>query len=466
MRKLSIPGNLLFGLCLFYTALNAAVDARENITAAEYQQRRDQVTAMLDSQSVALLSSGTTKARAGDLNFPFYPDPNFYYLTGCKDAGAFLLLAPQGINIDGTAATQVLFLASGYNAYTGDLRGEVPVLHGPGAMVIADKKHFDDIRHQVLSRTSALYVPAWPQGFLHDPISDQRFFIEREAKKAITEKYPQIRIKPLSGRLAQMRQIKSEEEIVLLKQAATITSRALCEVMRSAEPGMYEYDLQAILEYVFKRLGAEDVGFNSIVGSGPNAIILHYDKNSRRTEAGELVVMDVGAQYEGYGADITRTFPVNGRFSPAQRDLYEIVLRANREAIQIMKPGVPFKDVEAKAAAVVADGLLRLGIIPEAKAVKKYLPHGVSHHIGLETHDAGEYKQLQAGMVITMEPGIYIPIESPDVDVKYRGIGIRIEDDILITPNGHEVITDEVPRTMAEIEKLMKEKGLGQIRIR
>ncbi len=466
MRKFSISSTFLFGLYLLFTALISALDAREKITAAEYQQRRDKVVSLMDNQSVALLSSGTTKARAGDLNFPFYPDPNFYYLTGCKDAGAFLLLAPQGIKIEGAAATQVLFLASGYNAYTGDLRGEVPVLDSSGAMVIADKKHFDEIRHQVLSRADALYVPAWPQGFLHDPISDKRFFIEREAKKAIKEKYSQLPIKSISAPLAQMRQLKSEQEIALLKQAASITSRALCEVMRSAETGMYEYDLQAILEYAFKRLGAEDVGFNSIVGSGPNAIILHYDKNRRCIEAGELVLMDVGAQYEGYGADITRTFPVSGRFSPAQRELYEIVLRANREAIQIMKPGVPFKEVEAKAAAVVADGLQKLGIIPEAKAVKNYLPHGVSHHIGLETHDAGEYKLLQAGMVITMEPGIYIPVESTDVDVKYRGIGIRIEDDILITPNGHEVITDEVPRTIAEIEKLMKEKGLGQIRIR
>ena len=444
-------------ITILLTALFFEVRATDAISAAEYQLRRDRVAAALDSHAVALLSSSTIQGRGRDLNF--------YYLTGCKSANAMLLMAPRGVDVHGVRATQFLFLPSGHNVYSGDLRGDVPLTEAPGAMIIVDKKKYDEISRAVLSAAKTLYVPAWPQNYLHDPISDKRFFIERDAKKALAEKYPHLQIKSLTGRMTQLRQIKSQQEIQLLRKAAEITARALCEAMRSAEPGLYEYDLQAIIEFVFKRLGAEDSGFSSILGSGPNALILHYEHNRRQMQPGDLVVMDVGAQYEGYGADITRTIPVSGRFTPAQRDLYEIVLKANLETTAMMQPGVPYKEVEAKAAAIVAEGLIKLGLLQDAKEVKKFLPHGVSHPIGLETHDVFNFTVLEPGQVLTIEPGIYVPENAPGVDPRYWGIGIRIEDDVLITAQGHEVLTNAVPRTIADIEKRMKEKGLGQVRI-
>ncbi len=290
-----------------------------------------------------------------------------------------------------------------------------------------------------------------------------------------------------------MRVVKDELEIGLLRTAAAITCEALQEVMKAAEPGMYEYELEAILEYIFHRKGSPRPGFPSIVGSGPSTTILHYETNRRQTRDGDLVLMDVGAEVGGYTADVTRTVPVNGRFSSAQREIYEIVLEANREAIAIIKPGVGLYEIHTRALEIVREGLFRLGLITDRKSdwqTGVWLMYNTNHWIGLDVHDVGgrgprdgKGMKLQPGMVFTVEPGIYVgkhsleivkrrmqraaPERQAEMEAfltaiqpvmeKYADIGVRIEDDVLVTKKGYEVLSSEAPKEIQDIEALMKQ---------
>jgi Xaa-Pro aminopeptidase len=256
--------------------------------------------------------------------------------------------------------------------------------------------------------------------------------------------------------MAELRQIKTDEELRLIRRATEITVEAHQELLRQARPGMHEYELQAIVEYVFKRRGAEAPGFPSIVGSGENTVILHYETNRRQTRAGDLVLVDIGAEYHGYTADVTRTFPISGRFSPEQRAVYEIVLAAQEAVLRAVKPGATLAELNRIARQEIARGLLRLGLIGEEAEVGRYFMHGVSHHVGLDVHDVSTGSALEPGMVITVEPGIYIAEGSP-CDPKWWNIGVRIEDMVLVTPQGYELLSRNAPRTVAEIESLMQE---------
>ncbi len=262
--------------------------------------------------------------------------------------------------------------------------------------------------------------------------------------------------------MQQLRAIKTDEEMVLLQRAIDITTAAHREAMRSLEPGMHEYEIEALVEYIFRRNGAEDSGFPSIVGSGENSTILHYNTSRRAMTADDVVVIDIGAEYHGYTADITRTLPVNGTFSPEQKAIYELVLQAQEAGINASRAGNPFQSPGQAASQAIDAGLRELGILKAGGNVRSFFMHGTSHYLGLYVHDVGSYGPLQPGEVITVEPGIYIN-PSPDVDPKWWHIGVRIEDDILIT-NGDPVnLSADAPRTVAEIEALMQEQGLGNL---
>ena len=264
----------------------------------------------------------------------------------------------------------------------------------------------------------------------------------------------------LEAVLTDLREIKTDEEMRFLQEAIDITAAAHREALRSIEPGLHEYEVEAVIEYVFHRGGAEYTGFPSIVGSGENSTILHYESNRRRMEDGDLVVMDIGAEYRGYSADVTRTAPVNGRFSEPQRQIYEAVLEAQEAAIAAVQPGVGFQAVGAAASAVLAERLVELGLISDPSGLRRFLPHGVSHYLGLDVHDVGTYGPLRAGSVITVEPGIYIS-PAADVDERWWNIGVRIEDDVLVTDDGPVVLSGGAPKTVAEIERMMTEPGLA-----
>lgn len=263
----------------------------------------------------------------------------------------------------------------------------------------------------------------------------------------------------LESYLTELRQNKSPEELALMQKAIDITGVAHTEVMKSLKPELYEYQIQSLLEFVFKQYGSEYPGFPSIVGSGENSCILHYESNRKQAKDGDMMVVDIGAEYHGYTADVTRTYPVNGKFSAEQKIIYELVWKAQQTGFDACKPRNNFRAPHQEAVKIIQDGLLELGIIKDKKDYRKYFMHGTSHYLGLDVHDSGEGGLLKENDVITVEPGIYIAAGS-DCDPKWWNIGVRIEDDVLITKDGHRIMSDYAPRTVAEIEKLMSEKGL------
>jgi Xaa-Pro aminopeptidase len=261
--------------------------------------------------------------------------------------------------------------------------------------------------------------------------------------------------------LSDLRMIKTDEEMTLLRRAIDITAEAHRAVMQQVEPGWAEYEIEALVEYTFKKEGAEHPGFPSIVGSGENAVILHYESNRRTTRPGDVVVIDIGAEYHGYTADVTRTVPVDGVYSPEQRAIYELVYRAQEAGIEATRAGSDFGAPHQAAAQVLATGLAELGLIPsptDAQGLRRFFMHGTSHYLGLDVHDVGSRGPLQPGTVITVEPGLYVPA-ADDIDPKWWNIGVRIEDDVLVTDGDPVMLSADVPRQIDEVEALMARPG-------
>ena len=268
--------------------------------------------------------------------------------------------------------------------------------------------------------------------------------------------------------LAELRLIKSAAEIKLMRKAADISAEAHCRAMRFCQPGQYEYQLQAEIEHQFMTSGATGPAYTSIVGGGKNACILHYIENQSALKSGDLVLIDAGCEYQNYAADITRTFPINGKFSTAQAAIYDVVLAAQAAAINCISPGVTYDQANKATIEVITQGLVELGILTgdvdqliAEGAYREFYMHSVSHWLGMDVHDVGDYKinnqwrVYEAGMLLTIEPGIYIAADNQNVDKKWRGIAVRIEDDILVTKAGREVLTDGVPKQRDQIESLM-----------
>ncbi|MEP6595971.1 MAG: aminopeptidase P family protein [Ginsengibacter sp.] len=286
---------------------------------------------------------------------------------------------------------------------------------------------------------------------LKDSIELKEFI--NELKTADTSK-----LEELNSMVASLREIKTAEEMKLMRKSIDISSVAHAEVMKAVKPGMSETEVQGLQEYVHKKYGAEYVGYPSIVGAGENGCILHYEENSRTKLGNNLLLMDVGAEYHGYSADVTRTIPANGKFSKEQKVIYDLVYEAQEEIFKLCKEGTPFDNLNNKAKEVLGDGLLKLGIIKDKKDLGTYYPHGCSHHLGLDVHDKSNYDTLKANMVITVEPGIYIAANSP-CDKKWWSIGVRIEDDVLIGKEKCELLSSLAPRKSEEIEKKIAEKS-------
>ena len=261
-------------------------------------------------------------------------------------------------------------------------------------------------------------------------------------------------VEQLRQLMTNLREIKKPEEVSLLKRAIEISAQGQIEVMKAIRPGMTEREIQGIHQLVYKKYGAAHEGYPSIVGAGHNGCILHYIENDEQALDNQLILMDLGAEYHGYTADVTRTIPINGKFSKEQRLLYEIVLKAQQAGIDAARAGASFQDITMASYAVVQEGLLALGLIEDAREFRRYLPHGVAHHIGLDVHDPGNYGKLAPNMIITVEPGIYVPADSP-CDPKWWNIGIRIEDDILITEEAAVVLSAGAPRDPDAIEAMI-----------
>lgn len=284
---------------------------------------------------------------------------------------------------------------------------------------------------------------------------------DQEGLKKVKEKIKSKRINTAlyNQEVASLRQIKTPEELKLLRKSVAISSVAHAEVMKAVQPGMSERELQAIFEYVHKKYGAEEEGYPPIVGAGNNGCILHYEENTNTNFGNEMLLMDVASEYHGYSADVTRTVPSTGKFTPEQKLIYDLVYKAQEEVFKLCREGTRFDSIENKATEVLTEGLMRLSIIKNKNEVRTYYPHGCSHFIGLDVHDKGNYEKFMANMAITVEPGIYIPQKS-NCDKKWWGIAVRIEDDILITKDGYELLSKLAPRKSEEVEKMIAQKSV------
>lgn len=424
-----------------------------------YRHRRQQLITAHTPRSVILLLSADIRNRQNDVDYEYRQNSNLLYLTGCTEPQCALVLVPGGFSWNGQLVTELFFIQPRnpeQEVWTGVHMGPEEAEQILGIRPTLAYSDLQRVLDTLLRTRDTLYIASGlPTPSVQIPLIGTRVDIERILRDSLQRRFPHLLIRTGLRTLTAMREVKDEYELRLMRKAIDITLDAFEQVLRSARPGMHEYEIEALMEYHFRRAGAEDVGYPSIVGSGYNSCILHYQKNRRLTQAGELVLADCGAEYRGYTADITRTFPISGRFSPEQRALYLLVLEAQDSAIAQARVGAPFRATHRAAESVIARGLMELGIIHSPAEVRRYFMHGTSHYLGLDVHDVGTYGPLKAGTVITVEPGIYIPPGSP-CEERWWNIGIRIEDDILVTENGPVNLSARLARHPDAIEALMR----------
>lgn len=426
-----------------------------------HRHRRQALKELLPPHSIAFIFSNPVRNRSNDVDFQYIQDPDLYYLTGLMEPHSVLVLVADSMMVDNKAVSEMLFVQtrdSVNEIWNGRRLGVAGASSHLGITSVFANKEFSD-RLPDLSAFDRVLVK-FPADIKESKSSrntlNKMVFLLRESLERAA-KDPSI--PQLLKAMATLREIKQPEELMLMQKAIDITVEGLAEAIRGLKPGMTEFQAQAIVEFYFKYRGAEYPGYGSISGGGENSCVLHYVTNRRRLADGDLLLMDMGAEYHGYTADVTRTIPANGTFSEAQKEIYNLVLAAQEAGIRACKSGNRFQEPGQAAMEVIAKGLIRLGIINNESEARKYFNHGTSHYLGLEVHDPGNYGPLQPGMVITVEPGIYIPRGSK-CDKKYWDIGIRIEDDILITDNEPTVMSGKLPKTIVELEKLMKEVSL------
>jgi Xaa-Pro aminopeptidase len=437
--------------CLACLATGARTqERREREPHSVYAERRAKLAAQADGPIVLW---GFTGREEVSQTYIFEQEENFYYLTGHNEEGAGLIILPAGQKGDvANVSREILFLPA-KNPQKEKWNGVRMSTSDPGIEArtgFATVKPFDsDFRVAIenLGKTFPNFYTILPYpkelgGYPH----------EKEVVDWLQLAVPQAKLKDVRAQIGTLRQIKSPGEIAFLKEAIDLSLDSHLEAMKLMRAGLYEYQVSAKMVEVHAWGGSEAEGYAPIVGAGPNSTALHYDKLSRKIEDGDIVVLDVGAQYSGYSSDITRTIPANGKFTPRQREIYEIVLGAQNAAIAVLKPGMDFCSKGDKNVHKMAFNYINShGRDLHGKALGAYFIHGLGHHIGLNVHDAGDHcASFQPGMVITIEPGIYIPEEN---------LGVRIEDDVLITESGYKLLSERLPRNPDEIEKIMAESA-------
>lgn len=432
---------------------------RDHLPADFHRGRRDMVRAALPPSGLAVILGGVEAGGGIDDLHEFRQDPDLYYLTGTHEAGSALVLIPGGVEVEGRVVREILFVpprSPSTEMWLGRRFGPGRAMSELGVELSLPNTRFREIVAPLLADPdrSALLLPFPAAVAPSTPLSAQIGVVA----EAVAERGGAFDDTSLRGVLNGMREVKTEEELALLRRAVDITTTAHVEAIRALQPGWAEYEIQAVIEYTFRRMGSERAGFPSIVGSGENSVLLHYDTNRRVTRPGDLVVMDVGASYRGYTADVTRTVPVSGVFTTEQRAIYDLVLEAQQAGIAAARAGASFGAPGEAASQVLARGLAKLGLLRRADdrlGLQRFFPHGTSHYLGLQVHDVGSYRALKPGMVITVEPGIYIP-PAPDVDPRWWNIGVRIEDVVLVTEDGPVVLSHAAPTRPDEIEALMQ----------
>lgn len=434
-----------------------------SISKTEFARRRKNLMALMDPHSIAIIPSAREQVRSRDTHFPFRQDSDFHYLSGFDEPDAVLVLLP------GRRHGQfVVFCRERdptmelWNGYRAGPEGVCEKHAADDAFPISD---IDDILPGLIEgRERVYYSMGRSTEFDQQIMGWVNSIRSRESSGAV----PPGEFTDLDHMLHELRLYKSAAEIRLLRRAADISSKAHIRAMQSCRAGLYEYQLESHLQHAFVSGGARHAAYPSIVGGGANACVMHYVENDSKLRDGDLVLIDAGCELDYYASDITRTFPVNGCFSSEQRALYDLVLKAQLAAIEQIKPGNHWNQPHDASVRVITEGLVALGLLKgrvssliKKEAYRAFYMHRVGHWLGLDVHDVGDYRVadqwrlLEPGMVMTVEPGIYISPGNKKVAKKWRGIGIRIEDDVVITERGCEVLSSGAPKTVEEIEALM-----------
>ena len=422
------------------------------IKEREYKKRRERLLSKLSKNSVGVLFSSSYKIRSNDTEYPFRQDSNFYYVSGFLEDNSCLVFVKKSKKIK-----TVLFVAKKdktQELWNGKRVGTDEAKRRFLVDEVYEYGEFNTKLKEYLKNKKSLYYD---------------FKLDYSKVKVIKRYSKEVEsFHNISSLVQKMRLIKSNSEIELIKKAISITKDAHHKAMSRASLLKYEYQLQAEIEYAFKSKGAYSDAYTSIVACGNSANTLHYIENSRELKSGELILIDAGCEYKYYASDITRTIPADGKFTPAQKELYEMVLKTQLEIIKMIKPKVKRSELQKKAVELLSQGMINLDILKGSlkKAIKnelykKYYPHGIGHWMGIDVHDVAPYKYkngreipLKEGMILTIEPGIYIDEDDEDVPKKYRGIGIRIEDDILVTKNGCKNLSEDIAKEIQAVESL------------
>lgn len=435
------------------------------LTPQFHKSRRDAARALMPENSVMVVFAAPTRNFSNDVDYHYHQNPDLYYFTGYKEPNAVLFLFKEPQTAADGSTYQELFFVQKKDPRMEQWNGRRLGVEGVKSKLGFQQQVYAGEELEKFNLTLAGFSKIIAEEFPDDVRKGKggnlyNLIVQVKAKGNLAEsKDARFDVKAFRSITSKLREVKTPEELYLLRKAVEISCMAHNEVMKTLRPDMSELEIQGLQEYVHKRYGSEEVGYGSIVGAGENGCILHYMENSRTRVGDNLLLMDVGASYHGYTADVTRTIPARGRFSNDERQIYQLVYDAQEAAFRLLKPGASWNDVSKAARDVIADGLLKLGIIKDRSEVNRYYPHGLGHHIGLDVHDKSEYGPLKKDMVLTIEPGIYIPPNSP-CDKKWWGIAVRIEDDALITENGFELLSDFSPRSIEAIEKMMAEKSV------
>ena len=435
------------------------------LTQADFQERRDRLAEEMGPHSIAIIATSPVAMRNRDADYKFRADSSFFYLTGFAEPEAVAVIETFESIDEGY--TYSLFCRERnremeiWNGYRAGVDGAVDDYEADEAYAI---DLLDEEIIEKLHNKQKLFYRIGHQADFDARVAKWIAKASGESRKGTSAPAQVIQLDRI---VDEMRLHKSEKEIKLMQLASDISAEAHTRAMQTVKPGMMEYALEAELNYIFGKNGCVP-SYNSIVGGGANACILHYVENDKALNDGDLVLIDAACEYQLYASDITRTFPVNGKFSPEQKALYELVLKAQLAAIDAVRIGNSYKEPHNVAVRILAQGLLNLGImhgdleeIIEKESFRQFYMHGTGHRLGMDVHDVGSYKQdgewraYEEGMVVTVEPGLYIAPDDETVDAKWRGIGIRIEDDVVATENGPLVLTKDVVKTVEDIEALM-----------
>lgn len=432
------------------------------MTQLEFLRRRQALLAQMAPASAALIFAAPEATRSADSEYPYRQNSDFWYFTGFNEPEAVLVL----IKSDDTHNHSVLFNRirdKTAEIWFGRRLGQEAA---PEKLGVDRALAFPEIGkhlYQLLNGLDAVYHAQGEYAYADEIVFAALDKLRKGSRQNLTAPATVTDWRPI---VHEMRLFKSAEEIEVMRRAGEISALAHTRAMQTCKPGMFEYQLEGEIHHEFNRHGARFPSYNTIVGAGENGCILHYTENESVMRDGDLVLIDAGCEYMGYAGDITRTFPVNGKFSPAQREVYDIVLESLETALRLFRPGTSIQEVNGEVVRIMVTGLVKLGILKgevdtlvAENAHRPFFMHGLSHWLGLDVHDVGVYGQdrsriLEPGMVLTVEPGLYI---APDADVPevYRGIGIRVEDDIVITENGNENLTASVVKNADDIEALM-----------